>query len=137
MRHFNTFEKGAPFPGTCIVTGDNRNLISLDVQLPDYGAVMINQRTAEDLAHFLGWAPKHPLQQEIEHLRAHIRELEQQVNNVPKETEELVDGIRNSVADFVLRVSSGGNSPSDTPDEDDKPATKKPNRARKAESSDA
>jgi hypothetical protein len=137
MRHFNTFEKGAPFPGTCIVTGDNRNLISLDVQLPDYGAVMINQRTAEDLAHFMGWAPKHPLQQEIEHLRMHIKELEAQLDRVPKETEELVDGIRNSVASFVLRVSSGGDDASSTPNEDDKPATKKSNRARKTEDSNA
>lgn len=136
MRQFNYFENGGPYPGSCVVTGDNKKLISLDVQIPNYGNVMLNLRTVEELAHFIGYAPKEPMIAELDHLKAHIRDLESRLNAVPKETENLINGIRSSVADFVLAVSSSSDDNGGVSVQDDSADASKPARPRKAKNSD-
>lgn len=135
MRQFNYFENGGPYPGSCVVTGDNKNLISLDVQIPTYGNVMLNRRTVEELAYFIGYAPKEPMVKEVEHLRLHIKQLEARLNAVPSETENLINGIRNSVADFILTVSSSSDDGGSVSVQDDSGDASKPARPRKTKSS--
>jgi uncharacterized protein YoxC len=68
-----------------------------------------------DLAVFNGYAPEAPLLAKIAELEQDIASREQTINNIPDHVEELINGIRSSVTDFVLAVSSSGDDSSSVP----------------------
>jgi hypothetical protein len=68
-----------------------------------------------DLAVFNGYAPEAPLQARIAELEQELVSRETVITKIPDHVEELVNGIRSNVADFILTVSGGGNDGSSAP----------------------
>lgn len=111
MKQFNVFENGAPFPGTCVGCRSNINLYDLGIDLLSGGNAMLCRQCINDLAEFTGQAPKQPLLDEIAALKAEIVSRETELKAVPNLVEELINGIRTTVTNFVLAVSDSS-SPS-------------------------
>lgn len=106
MRHFNFFENGGPFPGTCVSCGAATELYNLERDLISGGVAMLCKRCAVELAEFMGYAPVINTERTIQELEETVESLNIKLSNIPNETETLIDNIRNSVADFVLSISS-------------------------------
>lgn len=136
MRQFNYFANGGPFPGTCLSCGNNKELYDLGKDQRDGESYLLCTRCVSEIASFAGYILREPAMKEYDHLRKHNHELEAQLKAVPTLVEGLIDGIRSSVSDFVLAVSSSGDGGSNSPVQDGAKAGRKPSGARKTEDSD-
>ena len=136
MRQFNYFANGGPFPGTCLSCGNNKELYDLGKDEVTNASYLLCTRCVSEIAGFTDHIKREPAMRELDHLKAHIRELEAQVAAVPNLVEELINGVRSSVADFVLAVSSSGDDSRSVPVQDGAEGSRKPSRARKAADSD-
>jgi hypothetical protein len=108
MPHFRYYTNGAPFPGTCVFSGENRNLWevgSMTVQgqvLP----VLLSDRVLQELADNAGFVTK------AEHIRLNaelnekIATLEAQTKAVPNLLKELQNDFANLVSNFVTSLAS-------------------------------
>lgn len=108
MPHFRYHTNGAPFPGTCVYSGENRNLWevgTMTVQgqvLP----VLLSDRVLQELADSAGFVPK------AEHIRLNaelnekIETLEAQNKVVPNLLKELQNDFANLVSNFVTSLAS-------------------------------
>ena len=108
MPHFRYYTNGAPFPGTCVFSGENRNLWevgSMTVQgqvLP----VLLSDRVLQELADNAGFVTK------AEHIRLNaelnekIETLEAQTQAVPNLLKELQNDFTNLVSNFVTSLAS-------------------------------
>jgi hypothetical protein len=65
----------------------------------------------KELALFIGWADKEPLEAEIDILKMDVEAHERELARVPDHVEELINGIRSSVTDFIFAVSYGDSVP--------------------------
>jgi hypothetical protein len=102
--HFHHYLQGAPAPGVCQKCGNNQDIFDLGVEAYD-GNALICRRCIRDLATFIGWVEEAPLRAEIVSRETTIKNLEEQLAKVPNNVEELINGIRSSVTDFVFAVS--------------------------------
>lgn len=136
MRQFNYFANGGPFPGTCLSCGNNKELYDLGKDEVTNASHLLCSRCVSEIADFTGHILKEPAMKEFDHLKAHIRELEAQVATVPNLVEELINGVRSSVADFVLAVSSSSDNRRSVSVQDGSEGSRKPSRPRKAADSD-
>lgn len=136
MRQFNFFANGGPFPGLCFSCGNNKELYDLGKDQQTNSSYLLCTRCVAELASFTGYTLREPALREHDHQKAHIAQLEAQLASVPTLVEGLINGIRSSVADFVLTVSSSSNSGSDLPVQDGAESGRKPGRPRKTEDSD-
>lgn len=109
MRHFNYFENGGPFPGTCISCGATKQLFDIGGTRIDGGNNLLCKKCSVELALFLGYVEEAPLQEQIYNLEADIEAHEQELARVPEHVEELINGIRSSVTDFIFAVSYSNN----------------------------
>jgi hypothetical protein len=135
MRQFNYFANGGPFPGTCFSCGNNKDLYDLGKDQQSGATYLLCTRCISEIASFNGYILREPAMKEYDHLKQHNHELEAQLKAVPTLVEGLIDGIRSSVSDFVLAVSSSGDSGSSAPVQDGAKASRKPSGARKTEDS--
>lgn len=126
MRQFNVFENGAPFPGTCVGCRSNIKLFDLGADLLSGGNAMICLQCVNDLAEFVGQAPKQPLLDEITKLKAEIVSRETELKKVPNLVEELINGIRSSVTDFIFAVSYSSSVGSEESIQDAEPSSAGP-----------
>jgi hypothetical protein len=110
MRHFNFFENGAPFPAVCVGCGDIQDLFDLGRELQSGGRALLCTRCATELATFIGYAEKAPLETTITGLKAEIVSRETELAAVPTKVEELINGIRSSLTDFIFAVSYSDNA---------------------------
>jgi len=110
MRHFNYFPNGGPFPGICALCGIDRDLWQMGFEHFRGGDAMACSRCIGELAENIGWLPKAPLEEAISHRDKRIAELEEQLALVPTFTEELINGVRSSLTDFVFAISNGGHA---------------------------
>lgn len=136
MRQFNYFANGGPFPGTCLSCGNNKELYDLGKDEATSASYLLCTRCVSEIASFTDHIKREPAMREHDHLKAHIRELEAQVAAVPNLVEELINGVRSSVADFVLAVSSSSDDSRSVSVQDGPEGSRKPGRPRKAENSD-
>ena len=111
-RHFVVFANGGPFPGTCVGCRSNIELHDLGADLLSGGNAMLCKQCVMDLAVFNGYAPEAPLLAKIAELEQEIVSRETTITQIPNQVEELINGIRSSVTDFVLAVSSSGDDSS-------------------------
>lgn len=132
MRQFNYFANGGPFPGTCLSCGNNKELFDMGKDQQTGSSYLLCTRCISEIATFTGYILREPAMKEYDHLKAHMLELEEQLKAVPNLIEGLINGIRSNVADFVLAVSSSGDSAVASPVQDDSGDSSKPVRARKA-----
>lgn len=109
MRHFNFFENGGPFPSACLSCGGNAKLFDLGRELQNGGMAQLCLTCVGELAEFTGYAPANPLKEEIKSLKAEIVSRETELARVPNQVEELINGIRSSITDFVFAVSYSNN----------------------------
>lgn len=136
MRQFNFFANGGPFPGTCLSCGNNKELYDLGKDQQTGSSYLLCTRCVAELATFTGYIQREPAMREHDHQKRHIAELQAQVDAIPTLVEGLINGIRSNVADFVLTVSSSGDSGSSAPLQDGAEPARKPSRARKTEDGD-
>lgn len=137
MRQFNYFANGGPYPGVCLSCGNNKELYDLGKDQVDGSSHLLCTRCVAEIANFTGYILREPAMREHDHLKKHIKDLETKLDKVPNLVEGLINGVRSSVADFVLAVSSSDDVPSDSAVQDDAERSGKPARPRKtADSND-
>lgn len=136
MRQFNYFANGGPYPGVCLSCGNNKELYDLGKDVQDGRSYLLCQRCVSEVAGFTGYILREPAMREHDHLKAHIKELEAQLNKVPALVEGLINGVRSSVADFVLAVSSSDDVPSNSAVSNNAKGSRKPAGPREAANSD-
>lgn len=105
MRHFNYFENGGPFPSACVSCGGNTKLFDLGRELQNGGMTQLCLTCIGELAEFVGYALATPLNEEIKTLKGEIVSRETELAKVPAKVEDLINGIRSAVTDFVFAVS--------------------------------
>lgn len=132
MRQFNYFANGGPYPGTCMSCGNNKELFDLGKDQQTGGSHLLCNRCVSEIAQFTGHILREPAMREHDHLKNHIAELEAQLKSVPTQVEGLINGIRSSVADFVLAVSSSSDDSGSVPVQDGPKGNGKSARPRKA-----
>ena len=98
---------------------------------------MLCKQCVTDLADFIDWAPKAPLEAEIEELKAKLASKETIIKNIPNNIEGLINGIRNSVSDFVLTISGGSDDGSGVPVQEPELGDSGASKPRKAKSSNS
>lgn len=118
MRHFNYYENGGPFPSACVSCGANKRIFGLTRELLSGGEAQICETCVKELALFIGWADKEPLEAEIDLLKMDVEAHERELAKVPDHVEELINGIRSSVTDFIFAVSYGDSVSSSKDDEE-------------------
>lgn len=111
-RHFVVFQNGAPFPGTCVGCRSNIELHDLGADLLSGGNAMLCKQCVMDLAVFNGYAVEAPLLAKIAELEQELASREATIGNIPNNVEELINGIRNNVADFILTISGSSDDSS-------------------------
>jgi hypothetical protein len=105
MRHFNFFENGGPFPSACVSCGNNNKLFDLGRELMGGGMTQLCLTCATEIAEFIGFAEAAPMKAKIASLEADIVSRETELAKVPSKVEDLINGIRSSVTDFIFAVS--------------------------------
>jgi hypothetical protein len=123
MRHFNYFENGGPFPSACLSCGNNTKLFDLGRPLLDGGMAQLCLTCATEIASFIGYALEAPLRDEINTLKAEIVSRETELAKVPEKVEDLINGIRGSVTDFIFAVSYSDNADKPETVSDNEPAS--------------
>jgi hypothetical protein len=117
MRHFNYFENGGPAPSTCISCGAVKELFEIG-QLLSGGMAQLCKKCVHELAVFNGYALEAPLQEQIGLLENDVEAHEIELARVPDKVEELINGIRSSVTDFIFAVSYGVDADKSAPVQD-------------------
>jgi hypothetical protein len=75
-----------------------------------------------ELAEFTGFAPSAPMVAEIASLKSDIVSRETELAKVPTKVEDLINGIRSSVTDFIFAVSYSDDTDKHTNVSNDEPA---------------
>jgi hypothetical protein len=112
MYHF--YETSAPLPATCMKCGDYRNLFDLGVDVFD-GAALLCTKCIATLAEAIKWVDPAELTEENARLTEQLAVSRETINRIPNQVEELINGVRSSVADFVLAVSGGSDDSGSVP----------------------
>lgn len=136
MRQFNYFANGGPYPGTCLSCGNNKELFDMGKDQQTGGSYLVCNKCVSEIASFTGHILREPAMKEHDHLKSHVNELEAQLKRVPDLVEGLINGVRSSVADFVLAVSSSSDDSGDISVQDGSEGPRKPGRPRKTKDSD-
>jgi hypothetical protein len=123
MRHFNFFENGGPFPSACLSCGNNAKLFDLGRELQNGGMAQLCLTCASELADFIGYTPAAPAKTEIAALKAEIVSRETELAKVPNQVEDLINGIRSSITDFIFVVSYSDDNNQHQTVSDPQPAT--------------
>lgn len=132
MRHFNYFENGGPAPSACLSCGNNKQLFDLGRELPITGGMaQVCLTCAKELAAAVGYAPEAPLQDEISTLKAELVSRETELAKIPNHIEELINGVRSSVTDFIFAVSYSDSTDIDSTVSNDDGAKPRSNQGRK------
>lgn len=105
MRHFNYFENGGPYPGLCISCGATKQLFDIGGARLDGGSNLFCKKCSIELATFLGYVEEEPLLEQMNILEADIEAHERELARIPDHVEDLINGIRSRVTDFVFAVS--------------------------------
>jgi hypothetical protein len=117
MRHFNYFENGGPAPSSCISCGAIKELFEVG-QLAYGGMAQLCLKCVKELAVFVGYAEKAPLELEIDLLKNDVEAHEIELARVPDKVEGLINGIRSNVTDFIFAVSYGVDADKSAPVQD-------------------
>lgn len=134
MRHFNYFENGGPFPSACISCGSGAKLFDLGRELQSGGMAQLCFTCVSELAAFIGYAEAAPMANKIADLEAEIVSRETELAKVPSKVEDLINGIRSSVTDFIFAVSYSDDADKRKDVSDPKPAEHSSSAEREAAS---
>jgi hypothetical protein len=107
MSHFRFYQNTAPFPGTCVFSGENKNLWevgTMTVQgqvLP----VLLSDRVLIELATQAGFVTSKSYAELNAALSSRIAELEAQNNATPETLRKFQHDFNNLVSDFVTSIA--------------------------------
>lgn len=133
MRHFNYYENGGPAPSSCMSCGRNKELFDLGREIPVAGGMaQLCLVCVKEIALFIGYAERAPLDAEIDRLKSEIVSRETEIATIPNHVEELINGIRSRVTDFIFAISYSDNIDQPAPVQDDSSASKGKLKASKA-----
>lgn len=116
--HLNFFETGAPGPSTCMKCGDYRKLYDLGVDVWE-GAALLCVNCIKGMAELVDYVDGAVVYDQISELTNELDVSRETIDRIPNEVETLIDGIRSSVANFVLAISSSGDDSSSVPVQSD------------------
>ncbi len=102
--HFVHYDQAAPYPGLCHKCGDYRDLFDLAADHID-GTTLLCRLCISNLSRAIGFVKAEPLEAKIMELEAALVSRETTINNIPNQTEELINGIRNLISDFIFTIS--------------------------------
>lgn len=120
MRHFHYYENGGPAPSSCMSCGRNNQLFDLGREIPVAGGMaQLCLTCTKEIALFIGYAEKAPLDAEIAQLKTDIVSRETEIAVIPNHTEELINGIRRSLTDFIFAISYSDHADKSAPVQDD------------------
>ena len=108
MPHFRFYEKGAPFPGTCVFSGDNKNLWeigSMTVQ-GQILAVLLSDRVLQELATQAGYVTSRSYAELNATLSEKIAKQEAQIEATPKLLKDFQNDVTSLIAEFVTSLAS-------------------------------
>lgn len=108
MTHFTFHTTGAPFPGTCIFSGDNKDLWQIGNMTfqGDTLPVLLSDRVLQELAKFAGFVEKREYDELKSELTATIEKQQAQVEAIPNLTKEFLNDINGIISNFVTSVAS-------------------------------
>lgn len=120
MRHFHYYENGGPAPSSCMSCGRNNQLFDLGREIPVAGGMaQLCLTCTKEIALFIGYAERAPLDAEIAQLKTDIVSRETEIAVIPNHTEELINGIRRSLTDFIFAISYSDHADKSAPVQDD------------------
>jgi hypothetical protein len=100
--------------------GRNNQLFDLGREIPVAGGMaQLCLTCAKEIALFIGYAEKAPLDAEIAQLKTDIVSRETEIAVIPNHTEELINGIRRSLTDFIFAISYSDHTDKSAPVQDD------------------
>ena len=133
MRHFHYYENGGPAPSSCMSCGRNNQLFDLGREIPVAGGMaQLCLTCVKEIALFIGYAERAPLDAEIATLKSDIVSRETEIATIPNHVEELINGIRSRLTDFIFAVSYSGDANSDAPVQDNSGASRGKHKSGKA-----
>lgn len=119
MRHFHYYENGGPAPSSCMSCGRNNQLFDLGREIPVAGGMaQLCLTCTKELALFVGYAERAPLDAEIDRLKSEIVSRETELATIPNHVEDLINGVRSSLTDFIFAVSYSDNADQPAPVQD-------------------
>jgi hypothetical protein len=100
--------------------GRNNQLFDLGREIPVAGGMaQLCLTCTKEIALFIGYAERAPLDAEIAQLKADIVSRETEIAVIPNHTEELINGIRRSLTDFIFAISYSDYADKSAPVQDD------------------
>ena len=108
MSHFRFYENTAPFPGTCVFSGENKNLWeigSMTVQgepLP----VLLSDRVLVELATFAGFVTSQSYAELNAVLTEKIDKQQAQIDELPNLLKEFQNDVTGTITNFVTSLAS-------------------------------
>jgi cobalamin biosynthesis Mg chelatase CobN len=108
MPHFRFHSNGAPFPGTCVFSGANRDLWeigSMTVQgqvLP----VLLSDRVLQELATHAGFIEKRKYDEVVAENKATIAKQQAQIEATPNLIKEFLNDVNVVIGNFVTSLAS-------------------------------
>lgn len=133
MRHFHYYENGGPAPSLCMSCGGNKQLFDLGRPIPiTNGMAQLCLTCVKEIALFIGFADRAPLDAEIDRLKSEIVSRETELATIPNHVEDLINGVRSSLTDFIFAVSYSDNADQPAPVQDNSDANSGEHEASKA-----
>lgn len=137
MRHFHYYENGGPAPSSCMSCGRNNQLFDLGREIPVAGGMaQLCLTCVKEIALFIGYAERAPLDAEIANLKSEIVSRETEIAKIPNHVEELINGIRSRVTDFIFAVSYSADADQPALVQDNSGSGRKQHKASKAPAGD-
>lgn len=137
MRHFHYYENGGPAPSSCMSCGRNNQLFDLGREIPIAGGMaQLCLTCVKEIALFIGYAERAPLDAEMARLKDEIVSRETEIATIPNHVEELINGIRSRLTDFIFAVSYSGDANSNAPVQDNSGTGRGKQRSSKAPAGD-
>ena len=119
MANFPFFpDGGAPFPGTCAQCGGGRDLYVMRFDT-EFGNALLCAACIRMLAEEIDYVDGKGAREVIAQLTEELHVSRETIAKIPNEVETLIDGVRSSVADFVLAISGSGDDSGSVPVQSD------------------
>lgn len=108
MPHFRFYKNGAPFPATCVFSGDTKNLWEIGSMTVQGQAltVLLSDRVLQELATQAGFIDKQKYVELETDMKAKLAKQAAQVDAAPNLIKEFLNDINGIIGNFVTDLAS-------------------------------
>ena len=108
MSHFRFYENTAPFPGTCVFSGENRNLWEVGSMVVHGEAlpVLLSDRVLVELATHAGFVTSQSYAELNATLTEKIDKQQAQLDELPNLLKEFQNDVTGTITNFVTSLAS-------------------------------